>query len=104
MEVYDKSGNKVILTEEKDLDTIKRLINPDGYSDSGDANAYKDTGIYRIFDTDNNIPISNPNGILIVFKYHNSVSAQLFMNFSGETFVRVLWYGTWHNWIRLSNI
>ena len=100
--VYKKDGNQVNIVEEDDLDPIKRFINPDGYSDSGDANEYIHTGIYRIFSTDKNIPITNPNGVMFCVEYYSGVTAQLFINFSGETYVRVLWYGNWQNWTKLS--
>lgn len=99
---YDKNGNKVIFTEEKDLDPIKIFINPIGNSVSADANKYIHTGIYRIFDIDKNTPITNPNGILIAFNYQSDVTSQLFINFDGQTYTRILWYGTWNNWSKLS--
>lgn len=101
--VYNKDGNQVNLVEEKDLDPIKAFINPDDYNESaGDANKYIKTGIYRIYSTDKNLPISNPNGIMLCVERSSNVAAQLFINFNGETYARVIWYGTWNNWVKLS--
>lgn len=100
--VYKKDGNQVNLVEENDLNSIKAFINPDGNSTSENVDEYRKTGIYRIYSTNLNLPISNPNGIMLCLEYISSVTAQLFINFSGETYVRVLWYGNWQNWTKLS--
>lgn len=100
--VYKKDGNQVNIVEENDLDSIKVFINPDDYSTSNNADEYRKTGIYRIFSSNLNLPISNPNGIMLCLEYASNVAAQLFINFDGQTYTRVLWYGTWNNWVKLS--
>ena len=100
--VYNKDGNQVNFVEENDLDSIKIFINPIGNSASSDANKYINTGIYRIFDIDKNIPITNPNGILLVFSpYIEIYKVQIYANHEGSAWLRIYW-DRWYTWKQLN--
>lgn len=100
--VYDKQGNDHKLVNEADLSNVTLFINPSG-NDYIDADNMRSTGIYRIYSTDTNLPVSNPNGLMLVFFHASSTFVQLFVSFSGETYIRCCWYGTFSTWKKLNN-
>lgn len=73
------------------------------YKGKADINAdnNKTTGFYIVPETASasNYPLSNGNGLLIVFKVsNNEVIYQIFSSYDGRSYVRMIWYENKGSW------
>jgi len=69
------------------------------------ANNNTTIGMYVVPQNQNatNYPFSGGNGFLVVFAPRSDVIYQLCSNYIGSTWVRICWFGTWREWIRITN-
>lgn len=70
------------------------------------ANSNKNVGVYMVTESSNatNYPATKGNGILLVFvPVKDQIVYQIFSQYDGTTWVRMMWFGNWGSWKQISN-